>query len=174
MKPHTPLLLDGLVLLPPSFDHFLRSSCFDPGAIWLVRTTTAFDLGSADRDGQVEPSVHDGWLLVKQFFLHLRQSAADATAMISTKWRGAKESQVIEGQIQSLDLDAYSDFGSEGRCLSVISKVGDGAGLPIAGGGDLDYNRGCAKFSAGGMIRFSSIVHYTEEGYTWTPVLPKT
>lgn len=110
---------------------FLNASCHEIGAIWTVRIgTPAHDnkyISGVACDGLVDPSIHEPWLLVRDYFRSLAKPKVGARrSFFSSSWKSSPNYRAYESRLNSLDLRSYVMFGREGTCLEALRA-------PVAG-----------------------------------------
>jgi hypothetical protein len=110
----------------PIAGRFSESRCQEPGAVWSINVSgnasVGFRMLNAACDGHVDPLIHGAWLTVKGFLSDLPGGSDRAIETIAKGLRGKEDFHDIEAKIKELRTDSYNKFGSEGRCLAVVSK----------------------------------------------------
>lgn len=143
----------------PLATHFVSNLCLDIGAIWTVEWHSLPDgsrvVNGARCEGAVDQSVHEAWLLVREYLDEV--NSLKAGRFFSAGWRSSAEYREYANRTAELSLADYSRFGRDGRCMDVTSiESSDRAHVRV--GAD------CYVRIGGKPVTFYSLFNATERG----------
>ncbi len=109
---------------------FSSTRCWDIGSIWTVEADSLGSMGlmkGASCSGEVDPAVHEAWLLVKSYFDALRVRPATVSAFASARLRASPEFADHLSLSHQVDVSHYGILATASGCLAVVEKEPAGA-----------------------------------------------